>query len=209
VRVPPNTIVETTSDSGETTIRGVSGAVRVQTQSSAITLESLGGATTVRTGSGAVRVDRISGALDVTTSSSGFTGHRLGSSFRLRTRSGAVDAEFDGSGDVDVDSGSSAIRLHRVRGGLTAKSGSGQVTIYGTPGSEWLVTTRSSKIEVYVDASDGFALDADSRSGDVEVVGLTVSGTVAKRGANGAVAGGGPRMRLSSGSGAIRIAAER
>jgi hypothetical protein len=51
----------------------------------------------------------------------------------------------------------------------------------------------------------GFEVDAESRSGSVTLVGATVSGSVTKRSAKGAVQGGGPMVRVRSGSGAIRI----
>ena len=51
VRVPPNTRVTTTSDSGATTVREVSGTVSVRTQSGAIELGKLGADVEVTTGS--------------------------------------------------------------------------------------------------------------------------------------------------------------
>ena len=67
VRVPRETEVTATTESGETTIRGVSGAVTIQTQSGAITVMQVGGAAVVTTGSGAVTADGVAGSLSVTT----------------------------------------------------------------------------------------------------------------------------------------------
>ena len=77
VRVPPNTRVTTTSDSGATTVRDVSGVVSVRTQSGAIELGKLAAGTDVTTGSGAVTMDDVSGALTVKTNSSAISGRSL------------------------------------------------------------------------------------------------------------------------------------
>src|SRR5262245_3370906 len=85
VRVPPDTDVQTMSDSGATSVRGVAGTVDVRTQSGAIDLDMLAGAVTVSSGSGAVMTDGIGGPLSVSTRSSSFSGSALGSSLRVRT----------------------------------------------------------------------------------------------------------------------------
>ena len=56
VYVPAGTAVATQSESGETRVEGVRGAVSVRTQSGAVTLADLG-QTRIETGSGAVSVD--------------------------------------------------------------------------------------------------------------------------------------------------------
>jgi DUF4097 and DUF4098 domain-containing protein YvlB len=205
IRVPQNTDVRSTTDSGATSMRGVNGRVDVRTQSAAIDLRSLGGDVTVTTGSGAVTTDDISGPLAVVTSSSAFAGSGLGSSLRIRTQSGDVNAAFTGTGDVDVETGSSAIRLRNLGGGLVAKTRSGRVTVHGTPGREWSATTSSSAVNVNIESNVGFSIDAASRSGSVIVDGDAVEGAVAKRAVKGAVRGGGPRVGINSGSGSIRV----
>ena len=204
VRVPANTKILTVSDSGETTIAGVTGSVNVQTQSGAIGLQRVGGGATIATGSGAVLVEGTSGPLTVTTSSSALTARALGGNLRVRTSSGAVNAAYEGAGDVDVETGSSAIQLRGVRGAVSAASRSGRITVEGTPARQWAVTTGSSSIDVAV-ARPPVTLDATSGSGSVQVAGATVSGTVSKRAVNGAIGSGGPPIRLSTRSGSIRV----
>ena len=205
VRVPPDTEVQTTSESGATSVRGVGAAVDVRTQSGAIQLHSLAGIVTVSTGSGAVTADAIAGALAVSTASSSITGIGIGSSLRIRTQSGEVNAALTGNGDVDVETGSSAIRLRGVRGGLTAKTQSGRIAVQGAPGREWIATTGSSSVEMDVDAGAAFSIDATSRSGSVAVDGSSVTGPATKRDVKGTVNGGGPLVRIASGSGSIRV----
>lgn len=207
VQVPPDTRVIAVSESGATSLQGVAGAVTVRTQSASIDLKELGGTTEVKTGSGAVVADRLAGQLTVTTSSSSVTATRLQSDVRVRTSSGSVDAALTGNGNVDVETGSSAIRVRGLKGGLSVVSQSGRVWVEGVPGSGWTASTGSSSIDLDVPSSARLDLEASSRSGAVTVKGLTVDGSITKRKVSGKIAGGGPLVRLSSGSGSIRVAA--
>jgi putative adhesin len=204
VRVPPNTKIVTVSDSGETTLAGLTGGVDVRTQSGAIALQRIGGATTISTGSGVVFVQGTEGPLTVTTNSSAFTGRALGGDLHVRTMSGAVNAGLEGPGDVEVETGSSAIQLRGVRGALSVATRSGHVAVEGKPDRLWAVSTGSSGIDVDV-ASPPLTLDVTSGSGSVRVDGATVNGSVSKRAVNGAIGSGGPPVRISTRSGSIRI----
>jgi DUF4097 and DUF4098 domain-containing protein YvlB len=205
VRVPPETEVLSVSDSGATTVRGVSGQVVVRTQSGAIELSGLGATAAVTTGSGAVAVDGVAGALTVTTSSSAFTGRSLRSGLRVRTGSGAIDAVFTGSGDVDVQTASSAIRLRGVKGALTASSESGRVSVKGVPTGRWQFSTGSGSMDIAIPPNAPLTLDASSRSGSINVVGPPVQGSVSKRRVSGTIGGGGPLVHVSSRSGSVVV----
>lgn len=205
VRVPAASSVRTTSDSGETNVTGISGPVVVQTQSAAIGLASLGGTASVTTGSGMVRIDGVEGALTIDTSSSGITARRLGSSMRLRTQSGAVDAGFVGTGDVDVETGSSAVRLFRVRGGVTASSRSGRLVIDGSPGRDWTIETGSSNVEVTLHPGAEVRLEAGTGASHVGVQHASFKGAIDKGRASGTIGRGGPLVRITSRSGQIQV----
>jgi DUF4097 and DUF4098 domain-containing protein YvlB len=118
--------------------------------------------------------------------------------------SGAVNATFDSAGDVDIETGSSAIELRGVRGAMTAASRSGRITVEGKPDRQWAVSTGSGSIDLAV-ASPPVTLDATSGSGSIQIAGATVNGTVSKRAINGAIGSGGPPVRISTRSGSIRI----
>jgi putative adhesin len=205
VTVPPDTIVITSSDSGETSVRGVGGPVKVHTESSAIDLAQLGSTVEVTTGSGAVTVNDVKGALSVTTSSSAFTGRSLKGSLRVRTNSGAVDATLTGSGPVDAQTSSSGMRISGVSGGLTLKTESGRVIVDGEPAGSWTITTGSGSVDATLSGTAGANLDVATGSGSVMVEGLQVQGTVAKREVTGRIRGGGPVVHISTRSGSIRV----
>jgi DUF4097 and DUF4098 domain-containing protein YvlB len=208
LRVPANITVDTTSESGETTVSGLTAAVAVRTQSGVIAVKDLAGTVTVGSGSGAVSAANVAGPLTVTTSSSSFNGSGL-TSLTIRTQSGEVKAALAGSGDVDVQTGSSAISLTGVRGALTAETRSGRITVQGAPSRDWSASTQSSSVSFDIARGTGAALDVASRSGSIDVAGAEVQGTVAKRSVKGTVNGGGSLIRVATGSGSIRLEFDR
>jgi len=205
VSVPPGTVVKANSDSGETTISGVSGRVSIRTESAAIMIRDLGGAADVTTASGSVEADSIAGDLNVSTRSSGVTVRNLGAGLRVRTQSGAVEGTFRGDGSVDIGTGSSAIDLSGVKGTLVATSNSGRIRVSGLPTGPWQVTGGSGSFDLDFDANARLTLDAHSGSGSVSVEGAALQGSTSKGAASGTVGGGGPLVRASSRSGSIRI----
>ncbi|MCH7749129.1 MAG: DUF4097 family beta strand repeat protein [Acidobacteria bacterium] len=203
VQVPVGMPVVTHSESGETRVDGVRGAVSVRTQSAAITLADLGD-TRVDTGSGAVSIDGA-GPLSVTTSSSRIEVTRVSGNLYIRTQSGRVTAAFVNEGDADIETGSSAITIDGLDGGLVASTQSGRVRVSGHPRRPWQVTTGSSAIDIEFSANAAFTLDATSGSGSVRTEDLIVRGDTDKRHVAGSIDGGGPTVHLTSRSGSITL----
>jgi DUF4097 and DUF4098 domain-containing protein YvlB len=212
VRVPPDSDVLTVSDSGATTVRGVGGRVTVRSQSGAIDVGDLGGTTRITTGSGSVRVEGSAGPLSVTTSSSAFNGSALGSHVYVRTQSGAVDASLVGDGNVDIETGSSQIRVRGVRGGVKTTTQSGRTLVDGLPGRPWDISTGSGSVETTIDHRQGFRVEATTGGGSVKVEGATVQGSVGKRNVAGTIGPAGndaPLVRINSRSGSISLMVAR
>lgn len=205
VTVPPDTRVRSSSQSGATSVTGVTAPVEVRTQSGAIELSRLAGGAEVTSGSGAVTVDGIEGPLGITTSSSAITARDVHAGLRVRTTSGAVEASMAGAGDVDVETGSSAVTLRGVRGGLTASTRSGRVTLAGLPGAPWQVSTGSGSVDVTFAPAARLALEAVTRSGSINAGDGFAADEVSKRRVTGTIGTGGTAVRLTSGSGSIRI----
>ena len=71
----------------------------------------------------------------------------VGAGLHVRTQSGAIEGTFRGNGNVDVGTGSSAIDLMGVNGGLVATSNSGRIRVSGNPTAPWQVTGGSGSFE--------------------------------------------------------------
>ena len=205
VRVPPETEVAVTTESGATTVRGVTRAVVIRTQPGAIDVMELKGSAVVTSGSGSVTVDGVAGSLTVTTSSSTVTARSVAGDLRVRPTSGAVDAAVSGAGDADVETGSSAIRLSGIRGAVIAATQSGRVSLVGVPRRDWIASAGSGSVDIATESSVPFTLDASSGSGSVKVIGASVQGSVSKRKVVGSIAGCGPLVKVASRSGSIVI----
>jgi hypothetical protein len=90
---------------------------------------------------------------------------------------------------VNIGTGSSAIDLMGVNGGLIATSSSGRIRVSGAPGALWQVTSGSGSFDLDFDSSSKLTLDARSGSGSVSVDGSTLPGSTSKGSASGTIGG--------------------
>jgi hypothetical protein len=192
ISVPADTAVRTKSGSGDQTIEGTRGNVETQTGSGDVKLANLTGQIHLQTGSGNIRARQISGPVK------GGTG------------SGDVEIEEMSSGDIDLHTGSGNITARGVQGGFHGETGSGDVTAEGTQSGEWEMHTGSGNVHVRLPANAAFDADISTSSGRIDVgspIEMTVQGRVddTHRQIHGKVRGGGPLLRVRTGSGDIHI----
>ena len=108
--------------------------------------------------------------------------------------------------DVKAQTGSGSIRLRGVNGGLYAETGSGDIEIEGQPGANWKLETGSGSVTLATGSSAKFSLDATTGSGSVHSdPPITTHGSLERHHVMGDVNGGGPTVRVETGSGDIRI----
>ena len=147
---------------------------------------------TLQTGSGDVRARQISGPVK------GGTG------------SGDVEIEETAAGDIDLHTGSGNITARGVQGGFHGETGSGDVTAEGTQNGSWEIHTGSGNVHVHLPANAAFDADISTSSG-IGGCGLAdrddgagTRGDTHKQ-IRGKVRGGGPLLRVRTGSGDIHI----
>jgi hypothetical protein len=192
ISVPANTTVRTRSGSGDQIIEGTRGNVDTQTGSGDVKLANLTGEVRLQTGSGNIRARQISGPVK------GGTG------------SGDVEIEEAASGDIDLHTGSGNITARGVQSGFHGETGSGDVTAEGTQNGTWEIHTGSGNVHVRLPANAAFDADISTSSGTVDVgapIEMTVQGRVGDmhKQIRGKVHGGGPLLRVRTGSGDIHI----
>ena len=123
----------------------------------------------------------------------------------LTAGSGGIRIE-DTAGDVQVSAGSGGLRLTGIRGALRARAGSGAIRIEGQPIGPWSAYTGSGAIRMSVTGGTPFEVDANTGSGGISSDQLVaVVGARSRHHLHGTVLGGGPLVRLETGSGSIRI----
>lgn len=156
-------------------------------------------------GSGDLRLQDLGGPLKANTGSGsidagGFSGRVL-----LQTGSGDIRAGLQAANDVKATTGSGSIHLQGVEGALFAETGSGDMEIGGHPTADWKLETGSGSVTLNVGGAH-FSLDASTGSGTVHSdPPISMHGSLERHHVQGDVNGGGPTVRIETGSGDIRI----
>jgi len=192
ITVPAETTVRSHTGSGDQIIEGTHGNVDVQTGSGDVKIKNVKGEIHLQTGSGDVRASQVAGSV------------------RGGTGSGDVEIEEAGPGDLDLHTGSGGIHARGVQGSFHGETGSGDITAEGTQTGTWEIHTGSGNVQVRLPSSSAFDADISTSSGNVDVgspIEMTVQGRVgdSHKQIRGKVRGGGPLLRVRTGSGDIQI----
>jgi hypothetical protein len=156
-------------------------------------------------GSGDLTDDGVGENAKLSTGSGNIHATGLKGAFNVNTGSGEIYAEQTGSGDVKAQTGSGNIELREVHGSLRAGTGSGNIKIGGSPEGEWKLETGSGNVEFWP-GNTGLTLDASTGSGSVHSDHeMTVQGSFDHHHITGKINGGGPTVRIQTGSGDVRI----
>lgn len=156
-------------------------------------------------GSGDIKDDGVGENAKLGTGSGSINASGLQNGFVVNTGSGNIYAEQTGQGDVKAQTGSGSVELKGVHGSLRAGTGSGNIKVTGTPTSDWKLETGSGSVEFWA-GNVGFTLDASTGSGTVHTdQEMAVQGSLDKHHIVGKVHGGGPTVRIETGSGDVRV----
>jgi hypothetical protein len=156
-------------------------------------------------GSGDITDDGVGENAKISTGSGNIHATGLTGGFTVGTGSGNIYAEQTGQGDVKAGTGSGNIELRNLRGGLRASTGSGNIKVGGVPANSWHLETGSGNVEFW--AGDApLTLDAETGSGSVHTDReMLTQGSSDHHHITGKLNGGGPTVRIETGSGDIRI----
>jgi hypothetical protein len=189
ITTPANTILWAQTGSGDLQLSNINGTVQGQTGSGSIRADKLGAGSKLDTGSGSIEATNLQG------------------STILQTGSGEIRASLSSPGNVVAGTGSGSMKLENVQGSLKADTGSGSMEISGQPIAPWKLETGSGDITLRV-GNAHFTLDAETGSGSVKSdppLTITTHGTIDKHHVSGTVNGGGPTIKVQTGSGDIHI----
>ncbi len=188
VTTPSGTTLKAETGSGNLEVGGIENTVTAETGSGNMHVDNIGANARLETGSGSIRANNVHGAAT------------------LQTGSGNLDLDVSGAGDVKAQTGSGSIRIRGVSGGLHAEAGSGNIDIAGNLTDEWRLESGSGSITAHVGSAAKFNLNAETGSGSVHVdQPLLSQGTADRQHVLGTVNGGGPTLRVTTGSGDITI----
>jgi DUF4097 and DUF4098 domain-containing protein YvlB len=156
-------------------------------------------------GSGDVTVDGVGENAKISTGSGNIHATGLRGGFSVGTGSGNIFAEQAGEGDVKAQTGSGNVELRNIRGGLRAGTGSGDIKVGGAPTTLWHIETGSGNVEFWPGKTP-LTLDASTGSGSIHSdQEMLTQGSSEHHHVTGKLNGGGPTVRIETGSGDIRI----
>jgi len=137
-----------------------------------------------------------------------------GGSIDIQDLIGNVDANTSGGsislghidGEVDVDTSGGSIDVDAVSGNLNAHTSGGSIRarLDKQPTGDNELSTSGGSIKVYLFAEIKVDLSASTSGGRVKTD-FDVDGRVDKQKIRGTINGGGPRLRLSTSGGSVRI----
>jgi hypothetical protein len=206
VVVPAETRANAETGSGNASVSGVSGPVRVNTGSGNVRISNVTSTVRASTGSGDIELTDLGGQVYGETGSGNLRALRVNGPLTATTGSGDVRVEQSSDSTVKVETGSGNIEVTAGRGSMLLHTGSGNITARGEPSGEWRLDTGSGNIRAYVPENAAFDLDCHTGSGGIVTKHpLTVEGKISRHAVRGKVRGGGARLMASTGSGNIEI----
>jgi hypothetical protein len=156
-------------------------------------------------GSGNIDDEGVGQNTKLETGSGDITASGLQGPFTVKTGSGNITAEQTGEGDVQAETGSGNIEIKDVHGSFRAQTGSGDVKATGTPSAPWTLETGSGNIDIW---SGNAPLTIDGSTGSGSVITdheMLVQGSLDLHHIKGNLNGGGPLVRVQTGSGEIHV----
>jgi hypothetical protein len=157
------------------------------------------------TGSGNITDTGVGQDAKLITGSGNINATGMEGGFNIQTGSGNIAIEGSGQGDAKARTGSGNIDLKGVAGALQAQTGSGRIKAEGKPSSAWKLQTGSGSIELATDNAP-INLDASTGSGRIaanQSSAMETSGD--HHHMHGPVNGGGPEVKVETGSGDIHV----
>jgi DUF4097 and DUF4098 domain-containing protein YvlB len=156
-------------------------------------------------GSGNVVDDGVGENAKLNTGSGNIQATGLRGNFTVATGSGNIYAEQISAGDVKAETGSGNIEVKNIKGSLRAETGSGGIKAGGAPSAPWHLQTGSGGVELWVGDAP-VTLDAESGSGSIHTDReMLTQGSTDRHHVTGKLNGGGPTVRVETGSGDIRV----
>ena len=176
------------------------------TGSGSMEIGGIQGSVTADTGSGSIHADNIAGNAHLQTGSGSITASGVHGGASVQTGSGHITLTVTSPGDIRAHTGSGGIELDGISGSLQADTGSGSIEVEGNPTSDWRVHTGSGGVHLRIPGNARFNLDAHTGSGGIHMDRpLTIQGSSGKHSLSGPVNGGGPTVRVGTGSGGVTI----
>jgi hypothetical protein len=198
VRVPVRCAVRVLSRSGSIQITGLEGVVHTEAISGKIVVENIKGDVTIVSRSGSVLGERIEGDVVAEARSGKLKLRAVTGSAKIEARSGMLEVE-DVGGDARLSASSGMLSIEHVRGKVHARARAGSVKYKGRVIDDVDIEAHAGSITFAVDPAVPFFIDAESHAGSVR------SDLPPRPRGSAPPSEGGPRVRLRTHAGSIRL----
>jgi DUF4097 and DUF4098 domain-containing protein YvlB len=185
-------------------------AIRIHSGSGALTIDGTRGNADLQSGSGDLKLSHMAGEIRLQTGSGNMLAREISGAVRGSTGSGDVELQETGAGDIELRAGSGNITARGIQGAFHADTGSGDITAEGTQTGSWEIRAGSGNVRLRLPADAAFDANLSTSSGTIQVapaITMTVQGRVQESHKEivGKVHGGGPLVKVRTGSGDIQI----
>jgi hypothetical protein len=197
VRVPVRTAVRVLSKSGRVHIARTEGRVHLESASGRASIEDVTGDVMVISRSGSLSIERVRGDVSAEVRSGRMEVHAVTGKVVLQSRSGATDVR-DIGGDVDVTAHTGSVMIDGAHAVVRVRAHTGMIRYQGKVEGDIDMQTQTGLIQLAVDPERPFFIDAESHIGSVR-------SDLPPRRSGGSAGGSGPKVRLRTHTGAIRL----
>ena len=161
---------------------------------------------TASTGSGDIETQDVGASVKADSGSGSVRVRGAHGAAFLQTGSGDVELNQAGAGEVRAQTGSGSIRLHDINGALRAQTGSGDIEASGQITADSKLDTGSGSVRLDLGPQAHLNLNASTGSGSIRTQqNISMQGDLNHHHVTGAINGGGPTVRINTGSGDIEI----
>ena len=197
VRVPMRTAVRVLSKSGRVHIARTEGRVHLESGSGRLSIEDITGDVLVVSRSGSLSIERVRGDVSAEVRSGRMEIHVVSGTTTMQSRSGATEVR-DIGGDLDVTAHTGPVIIDGAHAAVRVRAHTGMIRYQGKVEGDIDMKTQTGLIHLAVDPDRAFFIDAESHIGAVR------SDLPPRRG-GGTTNGTGPKVRLRTHTGAIRL----
>jgi len=197
IRVPVATAVRVLSRSGRVEISGTRGRVHSESMSGRCSIRDVTGEVSVVTKSGSVTIGEIDGNVRAEAKSGRVEVVKVSGNATIEAKSGACDIR-DVTGDIEIKAHTGSISIDDAHARVKAEAHTGAIRYRGEIRGDFDIRAHTGFIQLAVDTTRPFFIDAESHAGVVR------SDLPSRRG-TGPANGEGPRVRLRTHTGAIRL----
>jgi hypothetical protein len=179
----------------------------VRTSGGSIEVEEIQGRVQLRTSGGNVEVSQIEGSVELITSGGSIEAQVIVGDLEAETSGGSIEVK-EIEGRVDVRTSGGSVEVHDVDGAVRARTSGGTISVRFSGAPEGDVETSGGWIEIEYPDGDGFDLNAETSGGRVELDEHSeLQGKVEPHKVRAEMNGGGPRLRVRTSGGDIRLRA--